>query len=216
PGLANGLANLHNARRAGTPILNIVGDHATQHLQYDAPLTSDIQGLAKPMSDWVRRSATAEEFKLDLEEAIRTTSIEGGKVCTLILPADVAGMPNSNAPRVLEDRTSTFATASPAQIKQSAAVIRSQQSVLLLLGGRALRQESLDIAARITSHHNVDILAETSNARMERGEGRPAIDRLPYSVDGAVNKLKKYDAIILVEAKDPVAFFAYPDKPSIL
>src|SRR5690606_21581553 len=112
PGVANGLANRHNARRAGTPILNIVGDHATQHLQYDAPLTSDRQGPAKPMSDWVRRSATAEEFKLDLEEAIKTTSIEGGKVCTLILPADVAGMPNSNAPRVLEDRTSTFATAS--------------------------------------------------------------------------------------------------------
>src|SRR5580700_3714803 len=90
PGLANGLANLHNASRARTPVINIVGQHATQHLQFDTPLKADIQGIAKPYSDWVRTSSAAAGVGRDAAKAIVAARTPPGHVATLIVPADLA------------------------------------------------------------------------------------------------------------------------------
>src|ERR1700738_4395542 len=90
PGLANGLANLHNARRAQTPIVNIVGDHASYHAQYDAPLASDIAGFARPVSAWVHSSASARTVAADGARAVQAALQYPGQIATLILPADTA------------------------------------------------------------------------------------------------------------------------------
>src|SRR5437763_8095602 len=90
PGLANGLANLHNARRAHTPIVNVVGDHATYHKRYDAPLESDIDALAGAVSGWVRRSAATADVSADPAAAVAAATSAPGQVAPLILPADVS------------------------------------------------------------------------------------------------------------------------------
>ena len=90
PGLANGLANLHNARRARTPLLAIVGDHATYHKRFDAPLESDIEALAGTVSGWVRRCARSADAAADVAEAVAAAMTPPGQVATVILPADVS------------------------------------------------------------------------------------------------------------------------------
>ena len=215
PGLANGLANIHNARRARSPMVNIVGDHASYHLQYDAPLTTDIEAVAKPFSDWIRQSKSAGSVARDGAEAIRAARSAPGQIATLILPGDTAW---NTARQELPDLPALSAPPmSPAeQLSESLAALRSGEPCLLLLAGKALRQEGQLNAARIAARSNAEILAQTSNARVERGAGCIAIDRVPYPVDQALARLAKFRHIILVGAKAPVAFFAYPDKPGWL
>src|SRR6202161_3840164 len=90
PGLSNGLANLHNASRAQVPIVNLVGQHATYHLRYDTPLTSDIEAIARPYSKWLRTSLSSPELGRDAAEAILASRTAPGQIATLIVPADVA------------------------------------------------------------------------------------------------------------------------------
>src|SRR5712672_902801 len=90
PGLANGLANLHNARRASTPLVAVVGDHATYHKRYDAPLESDVEALAGSVSRWVRRSARSADVAADGADAVAAAMTPPGGIATLILPADVS------------------------------------------------------------------------------------------------------------------------------
>ena len=94
PGLGNGLANIHNARRARTPMINVVGEHKTEHLAYNAPLTTDIEGIAWPVSDWVRTFASADTVGRDTADAIRAAQIAPGQISTLILPADWPAPPS--------------------------------------------------------------------------------------------------------------------------
>lgn len=215
PGLANGLANLHNLKRAGSPVVNIVGDHASYHLQHDAPLTSDIESLARPMSHWVRTVGGADEVSSQAAVAVEVARSAPGRVATLILPADAAWNPVS-APltraRAPAERTKT----SSDQIRQAAHAIRSGLRTTLMLSGVALRSDALLVAGRIAKATGVRLLAQQSNARMERGAGRVPIDRLPYPIDQALEVLKDVDCLILVGAKAPVAFFAYPGKPSTI
>jgi acetolactate synthase-1/2/3 large subunit len=214
PGLANGLANLHNARRARTPMINIVGDHASHHLAFDAPLTTNIESLARPMSDWVRRIAGPGAIAADAAEAWRTSQMLPG-IATLILPADsawgeVAARPVTPA--------SLPARAMPGQEKIAAAAkaLRSGRRPALLITGHALRAGALEVAGRIAAKVGARLLAPTSNGRIERGAGRVAIDRIPYPVDLALAALSDIDVLILVGAAAPVAFFGYPGKPSRL
>jgi acetolactate synthase-1/2/3 large subunit len=213
PGLANGLANLHNAKRARSPVVNIVGDHATYHLQYDAPLTSDIEGLARPMSHWVGRVQDADHVSRQAAQAITQARTAPGRIATLILPADAAWnetraplaavTPPLARPRVLQPH-----------IAAAVAAIRSGRRTTLMLSGVALRANALEVAGRIAKATGVRLLAQQSNARMERGAGRMEIDRVPYPVDQALAALKDIENLVLVGAKAPVAFFAYPGKPS--
>ena len=215
PGLANGLTNLHNAGRGYTPMVNIVGDHATYHHAYDAPLTSDIEAVARPFSHWVRMGTSAASVAADAADAIAAARNRPGQIATLILPADVAWSeaPGGAAPpRALAVPEPVDADA----IRRAAAILRSGEPAALLMTGRALRAANLDNAGRIAAATGARLLSQTSNARVERGAGRVAVDRVPYPVDIALKFLAGLKHLILVGAKAPVAFFAYPEKPSVL
>jgi acetolactate synthase-1/2/3 large subunit len=214
PGMANAQANMHNANKASTPMVNIVGDHATYHRRYDAPLTSDIESAARTTSRWVRTSPDARSLAADGAAAIAAARTPPGQVATLILPADTAWNEAAGPAPVPE-------VAPPAQVAheavaEAARILRSGAPSLLLITGRALRADGLALAGRIAKKTGARLLAQTFNARMERGRGRVAVERIPYPVDQALSLLAGLEHVILVGARMPVAFFAYPDKPSLL
>ena len=211
PGLANGLANLHNARRAGSPVVNIVGDHATYHHQYDAPLASDIVGLARPMSAWVHSSRSAGQLAADGARAVQAAQQHPGQVATLIVPADVAWLeadhpapplPVPGPAPVGDDAVTAAATA-----------LRSGHAALLLRGS-VLQGEGLVAAGRIAAATGCRLLCDTFAPRLERGAGRVVVERLPYFAEQLVDTLAAVEQLVLVGATPPVAFFAYPGKPS--
>jgi len=214
PGLANGLANLHNARRAHTPMITIVGDHTDAHLVHDAPLTSNIAALAAPMSDWVGRASTADAVPAEAAEAWRI-AVEQSGVATLILPANVAwGQSDAPMPAPLRP-----AAAPPADTEKAASIARLLESggkTLLLVGGKALRDEPLALLEAIAGATGADLMAETFNARFQRGHGRLPLPKLPYPVGMAIQALAAYEQVILVSAQAPVAFFEYPHLPGVL
>ncbi|KAB0266554.1 acetolactate synthase large subunit [Microvirga brassicacearum] len=214
PGLANGLANLHNARRARTPMINVVGDHATYHLEHDAPLTSDIESLARPMSQWVKRIDNSESVGPDTAAAYRAAMSMPG-VATLILPANAAWGEISASPVTRAELPAPDPIVA-GTVRAAGDAIRSGRRVGLLLTGRALRADALAIAGRIAESHGIRLLAQTSNGRIERGAGRVPVTRVPYPVDQALATLRDIDVLVLVGSKVPVAFFAYPGKPGLL
>ena len=214
-GLGNGLANLHNARKGKVPVLNIVGDHATTHVPYDAQLQSDIETVARNVSPgFVRTSRSTGDLCRDAAEAITAARGLPGQVATLILPADVSWgdgalpCPPPPLPRPEAADDTTVAAVS--------AAVRSGGKVALLLGGRALRERSLLAAARIAAHSGVTLLAEVFPTRMERGAGLPTVERIAYLAEMAGVQLAGIEHLILVDAKAPVSFFAYPGKKSDL
>ena len=214
PGLANGLANLHNARKANSPIVNIVGEHATYHIQHDAPLTSDIEGIARPVSHWVKTSPNARSVARDGAEAIARASTPPGQIATLILPADTAWEEAEGVADV--PSVPQRGRGSQEAVEAAARVLRSGEPAMLFLTGQALREDGLELAGRIAAATGARLLAQGSNARLQRGAGRVAVNRVPYPVDQALDVLKDVRHLILVGSKAPVAFFAYPDKPSVL
>ena len=214
PGFANGLANVHNARRANSPMVNIVGDHATYHKQYDAPLTSDIEGAARPFSDWVLTSADSRAVARDGAAAVAAAIAPPGRVATLILPADVSWN-EADGPAPLPP-VEGHAPVAPEAISDVARALRSGEPAVLFMGGHALREPGLTLAGRIAARSGARLLAQTLNARVERGAGRVSVDFLPYPVDAALATLADARHLVLVGARAPVAFFAYPDKPSAL
>ncbi|HXZ02953.1 MAG TPA: acetolactate synthase large subunit [Stellaceae bacterium] len=212
PGLANGLANLHNARRALTPVVTIVGDHATYHAPYDAPLASDIAGFARPVSAWVHSASAARSVADDGARVVQAARRPPGQVATLILPADTAWMDADRPapPLPIEPPTPVGALA----IDQVAAALRAGKKTTLLLGGAALRQRGLEAAGRIAAKTGARLACDTFSARLERGAGRVALERLPYFAEQIVEFLKDTELLVLIGTKPPVAFFAYPGKPS--
>jgi acetolactate synthase-1/2/3 large subunit len=214
PGLGNGIANLHNAQRARTPMVNIVGDHATYHRQYDAPLTSDVEGTARPYSHWVRTSKSSREVVADCCDAVIAARTPPGGIATLILPADAAW----------EEGTAPLAAAPPpaapkvaaTQIEKGARICVAGGRTGLILAGAALRGEGLDLAGRIAAKTGVRLLAAYSPPRIERGVGVVTVEPIPYPIDQALPFLTEFDDLLLIGGAAPVAFFAYPGKPSIL
>jgi acetolactate synthase-1/2/3 large subunit len=214
PGLANGLANLHNAKKANSGIVNIVGQHATYHIGYNAPLTSDIEGLARPMSSWVRTSPDAKSVSADGAAAIAAARSSPPQIATLILPADTAwNEADGIAPAPAESQRANYSSQA---VDNAAKVLRGGAQTLLLLTGSALTEHGLALAAQIAGKTGCKVMGQTYNPRMARGKGRYSIDRIPYVIEQALPILKDFKNIVLVEANDPVAFFAYPNKPSIL
>jgi acetolactate synthase I/II/III large subunit len=215
PGLGNGLANLHNARRARTPVVNIVGDHATYHTRFDAPLESDIASIAGAVSGWYRVTARADDVGADAADAVAAACGPPGCVATLVLPADSSWSESATGPSA--PRPTPRAPSVPdATLEEIAKALRSGESTALLLGGGALRQRGLRAASRICGVSGSKMLGETFPANLERGAGIPAVERLGYLAEFAQAQLNGVRHLILVEAKAPVSFFAYPDKPSDL
>jgi len=221
PGLGNGLANLHNARRANSPVVNIVGDHATFHRRYDAQLQSDIETVARNVSSFVRTSESTVQLGEDALDALAAAVGPPGSVATLILPADVSwseggkvavrrptpmGQPvSARGAAPVEDHLTAIAT-----------VLRSGEPSAILIGGRACSGEALDTVADISAATGAKLLAETFPARLERGAGRPPVERLAYLAEFTAMQLDGIRHLVLVDAKPPVSFFAYPGRPSDL
>jgi acetolactate synthase-1/2/3 large subunit len=214
PGLANGLANLHNGRRAHTMMVNCVGDQATYHRPLDAPLTADTEGFARGVSGWVRTAAHARDVGSDAAVAVQAARSAPGQIATLILPSDtcwdaggVVGVPLPvPAPQA----------APPGNVELVARLLRSGAPVMFILGNGALRADAIATAHAISAATGARLLAQVSNARIERGAGRHAIDRVPYPVDQAVAALAGIKHVVLVGAQKPVGFFAYPNKPGYM
>src|SRR6202166_3630449 len=215
PGLANGLANLHNAKKAHSGIVNIVGQHAVYHIGFNAPLTSDIEGLARPMSEWVRTSPNAKSVATDGAAAIAAAKSSPPQIATLILPADTAWNEADGIAQVpLENQRVSY---SAQAVEQAAKVLHSGGAQnLLLITGSALTEQGLALAQQIAGKTGCKVMGQTYHPRMARGRGRFSIDRIPYVIEQALPILKDFKNIVLVEANEPIAFFAYPNKPSIL
>ncbi|MHA6618225.1 acetolactate synthase large subunit [Pseudonocardia sp. DLS-67] len=213
PGLGNGLANLHNARRAGTPVVNVVGDHATTHAKYDAPLQSDIAAIAGAVSGWVRESTLTAEIGADAAAAV--AAARAGQVATLVLPADVS-WDEGGEPAPGPDPVAAPPRAEPDAIHAAAEALSSGEPCVLLVGGDATRAAGLAAADRIAAATGARVLAETFPTRLERGAGIAPVDRLGYVVDVAVRQLAGARHLVLVGARSPVSFFAYPGKESDL
>ena len=214
PGFANGIANLHNARRAHSPVINWIGDHASWHLAADAPLTADIASLARPVSTWLRSSRSAAELAGDGAAAITAALAPPGGPATLIVPQDCAWDPSPGpaAPVKAPGR----AAVDDARIAAAAEALQAGAPAALFLGGAALREAPLRVAARIAAATGCALLHETFAARIERGAGRPAVERLPYFPEQGAERLAKVSRLVLIGAREPVAFFGYPDHPSRL
>ena len=214
PGFANGIANLHNARRARSPIVNLIGDHATWHVGADAPLTSDIVSLATPVSGWVQSVRNAASLAGATAQAIAAAGRAPGQVATLIIPSDCQWDPAERLAPPIEP--SALPLISSDAIRQAAESIHKGKKVALFLGGVALRARGLKAAARIAAKSGCHLICETFPARLERGAGTPVLDRLPYFPEQAIEMLKMFDTIVIAGAKKPVAFFGYPNFPSQL
>jgi acetolactate synthase-1/2/3 large subunit len=214
PGLANGLANLHNAYRARVPIINIVGQHATFHLHHDTPLTSDIESIGRPYSKWLRTSSSASKVGRDAAEAIVGSRTSPGQIATLIVPADVAWGEGKAVDAPLPIHAAAMPSAQA--IEHAAVMLRSGLSTAMLLSGNALYGHGLTEAGRIAAATGARLFSPYAFTRFQRGAGLPTVDRVAYILEQAKDQLKEFRQFILVGASAPVAYFAYPGKDSIL
>ncbi len=218
PGLANGVANLHNASRAHVPVVNIVGQHALPHLRHDPPLASDIEAIARPYSKWLRTSQAAGDISRDATDAIVAANAPPGQIATLIVPADVAWTESTSAESDSRN-TPTFPMApvpDSGKIERAAEMLRSGLRTAILLSDKALYGRGLAAAGRIAAARSAKLLAPYPFTRMERGAGLPPVDRMHYVPEQAVEQLKEFRQIILVGSPTPVSYFAYPGKNSVL
>ena len=212
-GLANALANIHNARRGKTPMVNIVGDHATYHLQYDAPLTSDIEGIAGPMSDWVYTSKNSKDIARDTARAVQAAG--HNKVATLMLPTDVSWSDNPNGPAeplAIAPREKVSAE----DVAKAAEMLADGDSTMVFIGGAHIDVDMGIMMSKISKATGARVGTECLLQRVTRGEGSVALPRLPYRPELAMNFLQGVKKLVLVGAEAPVAFFAYPNQPSVL
>ena len=212
PGFGNGWANLHNARRAATPLLNIVGDHATYHAQYDAPLASDVTGLARTVSGWVHSSVSPSTVAADGARAVQAAMAAPGQIATLILPADTAWLEAEGASPALPVQGP--APVSSDAVDRIAKALKTGKRTAILIRGAALKEAGLKAAGRIAAVSGARLMCDTFAPRLQRGAGRVAIERIPYFAEQIVEFLQNVEQLILVGAKPPVSFFAYPGKPS--
>lgn len=215
PGMGNGLANLHNARRAHVPMVNVIGDHATYHKKYDAPLESEIEPLAQWTHGWVRRSGSSADVGRDAADAVAAALAHPPQVANLILPADVSWQDGAQAVEPV-DPGQPLAPDSRA-VADVAAVLGSGEPVAVLIGGSAAADvRALQAVDRIVIATGARALVETFPARLVRGAGVPAIDRLGYLAEQAAFQLDGIRHLVVAGTRSPVSFFAYPGKPSDL
>jgi acetolactate synthase I/II/III large subunit len=213
PGLANGLANLHNASRAQVPIVNLVGQHPTSHLHYDTPLASDIEAIARPYSKWLRTSGSVSDVGRDATEAVVAARTAPGQIATLIVPANVAwseggsvaAVPVLPKPLLPDART----------VERAGAMLRSGLRTAILMAGSALYGKGLSAAGRIAAATGAKLLAPYPFTRWQRGAGMPRVDRVQYVREQGIEQFKEFRQLILVGAHAPVAYFAYPGKSSV-
>ncbi len=214
PGLSNALANLHNACRARVPLVNIVGDHATYHHRHDAPLTADIEMLARQYSKWMRTSPSSAVVGKDCAEAIAAANAQPAGIATLILPSDTAWGEDGKVVAVPESPKAPLS--SNKAVERAAAMLKNGKRTAILLGSPLTQGDALLMAGRIANAADATLLAPFGFTRIERGAGMPPVERVAYVVDQALAQLKVFEQFILIGTAAPVAFFAWQGKPSVL
>jgi acetolactate synthase-1/2/3 large subunit len=214
PGFANGIANLHNAKRARVPLVNVVGDHATYHQRHDPPLASDVEALARPVSHWVRTANEPRRVGQRAAEAVCAARTPPGQVATLVLPADASWSEGGEVADALDPPRRD--TVDAAIIHEIAHILRRDEHAIMVLGDESLGERGLAAAHRISQATRARLVATPQVRRMARGRGRPAVDRVPYALEPALAVFRGARHIVLVGARPPVQFFAYPGKPSVV
>lgn len=215
PGFANGIANLHNARRANTPIVNVIGDHASWHVNYDPPLASDIHSLAKPVSKWVRTSMTAESVASDFVDAVNASWQPSGAISTLVLPMDLQA-------KSIESPLATGTVKAPVRrfftdgVEAVARKIKAGKRLVFIVGDNGVTEEGLKAAGRLSQLPNIKMYAETFPRVSHRGGGLPDLDRLPYFPEVAIKVLDQYDEVVCAGVPEPISYFGYEGLPSRL
>jgi len=214
PGLENALSNLHNARKARSPVVNIVGEHSTAHLAYDAPLTADIASIASSVSDWTGTAGSPVETGALAARCIAAAEAPPGQVATLIVPADVSWLegasPGEPLPRTPRQ------TVNGKTIQTAADWMAAGPRCGLFLGGAALLEQGLDAASVIAQATGARVFANRYAARLRRGLDGFNPLRLPYFPEPAEAALAGVERLILVECEPPVSFFGYPGRRSTL
>ena len=212
PGLANGIANLHNARRARSGIINIVGDQAVYHRPFDAPLTADTEAMARTVSHWVHTSTNAASLGQDAARAVAAAHGFPGQIASLILPADVSwnegGVVAAPLPAEAPSAIDSHA------VETAARILREKKNVLLLIAGHGAFPQGQQLAWRAAQATGAQVMADYLTAHVARGQGRMQLERVPYAMELAIKALARFEHIILVGAKPPVGFFGYPGMPS--
>jgi acetolactate synthase I/II/III large subunit len=212
PGLANGLANLHNAGKAQVPVINIVGEHATYHLRLDSPLRTDIEAIARPYSKWLRTSCSAQKAGQDAAEAVVAARTQPQGIATLVIPADTAW--SGGGELGLQPPIPKPTLPSTDTVERIARVLQSGLRTVLLLAGSGLHGEGLEAAGRVAAATGAKLLAPYPFTRMQRGAGSTMVDRLPYVHEQAAGILKGFRHLVLVGATAPVSYFAHPARSS--
>lgn len=224
PGLANGLANLHNAYKARSPMIVLVGEHATDHLSFDTPLQSDLPSIAGYAAKAVFRLTPDADLQETIQHAVKTSlTAPFGPVVLLAnadvmwgIPPDSAGTHHADPPRAVAQCDASLNAPDAHLIEQALAMLGNGGKCALILGDDALSSAAISLADRLSQATGCRLFCETFNARHERGAGIPAVERLPYFRELAQAKLAEYSHILLVGSRPPVAFFASPGQPSEL
>ncbi|MCE9523882.1 MAG: acetolactate synthase large subunit, partial [Alphaproteobacteria bacterium] len=214
PGLGNGFANLHNAKRGQSRMINLVGDHATYHRKYDAPLQSDIHSIARPVSDWIGDPVSGEDALTKTREAFDVAMRPNGGLSTLIVPADIAWAEMAAGPARAPRTRAAAKPVDMALVRAAAAALKSGEAKVLLIGGHAGLEKPLALAAAIAEKTGARLFCDTFMPRLARGHGRARPERVPYLGEMAVMMMQEFRQAVMVGTKAPVAFFAYPNKPS--
>lgn len=214
PGFANGMANTHNARRAQSPMVNIVGDHATYHERYNAPLNSNVKGFAEAISHWTFRSRSPRTVAADAARAVQAARQAPGRVATLILPADTAWLPAERPSPALAVCPSS--QVSRAAVAAAARALSSGKKTAILMRGAVLHGDGLQAAGRIVAKTGGALFCDTFTPRLRTGAGSPVVERLAYRGKDILRRLGEFEQLLLVGAEPPVSFFAYPDQESWL
>lgn len=212
-GYLNAGANIHNAGRANTPMINVIGDHAVPHLKYDAPLTSDIVGLAGPNSRWIKSANKVDQTGALAAEAYAASFSPKPGPVSLLLPADSAWLEGGKLGEQLP--APSLRQVSDSRIQAAADMISKASNPVIIMNGTALTEQGLQAAARLKAA-GVRVMTDTFYGKMRRGAGVFAPERMQYFAEGAMDDLAGSDLMILAGTSAPVAFFAYPGKPSLL
>lgn len=214
PGIANGLANLHNAKRARVPVINLVGDHPKSHYQLNPPLAADVEATARPYCDWIRVSESVKRLGADTAAAIAAARSYPGQVATLIIPCDLAwgqgGTPGDISAATLPRPPD------PQRIEEAAALLRRREPTAILLGPGSLHGAGLAAAGRLASASGATLLTPYPLKRLERGHARPKVHRIPYPREQATKLLARFKQLIVVGTALPVAYFAHPASSALL
>jgi acetolactate synthase-1/2/3 large subunit len=215
PGLGNALANFHNARKARSPIVNIVGDHATAHKTFDAPLSADVPAFARTVSDWVRVADSSAELGALATQTVEAAMGPPGQIATLIVPADLSWSEAGDLGP--EAKIAPRAKLSEVEVREAARLLRELASASgVLLGGDTLTDAGLKAAEQIGKATKAQIFSDRNASRSALGQGRFEAQRVAYFPEKAEAQLAGLKHIVLIEAKAPVSFFAYPGRKSTL